>query len=66
MTHPFDDPSGYRVLVNSLEQHSMWPSGVPVPAGWSPVFGPDSRQACSHYVESRWSDMRPVTVRTAR
>ncbi|MFJ2743700.1 MbtH family protein [Streptomyces sp. NPDC087440] len=66
MTHPFDDPdSDYQILVNSREQHSMWPSGIRVPHGWSPVFGPDSRQACRDYVEARWTDIRPVPLRTA-
>jgi MbtH protein len=61
MANPFDDPDGvYRVLVNDRRQHSLWPDGVRVPDGWSPVFGPDTRDACTGYVEAHWTDMRPA------
>ncbi|MEU6009326.1 MbtH family protein [Streptomyces sp. NPDC047453] len=67
MANPFDDPDGaYQVLVNEEQQHSLWPRDVRVPAGWSPVFGPDTRDACVGYVESHWTDMRPAPVRAAR
>lgn len=64
MTNPFEDPEGrYYVLVNSEEQHSLWPSFVDVPAGWTAVFGEDSREACLAYVEQHWTDLRPRTLR---
>ncbi|WP_333767776.1 MbtH family protein [Streptomyces sp. IBSBF 2435] len=67
MANPSDGPDGtYRVLVNEEAQHSLWPSGVGVPAGWSPVFGPGTRDACAGYVEARWTDLRPASVRAAR
>ncbi|WP_415878029.1 MbtH family protein [Mycetohabitans rhizoxinica] len=35
MTNPFDDPNGsFLVLVNSENQHSLWPNFAEVPAGW--------------------------------
>ena len=43
-TNPFEDPEGrYLVLVNDEGQHSLWPSFAEVPAGWTVVFGADSR-----------------------
>lgn len=64
MTNPFDDPEGtYLVLVNDEEQHSLWPSFVAVPAGWTAVFGPDARDACLAYVERNWTDLRPRSLR---
>ncbi|MBM9438326.1 MbtH family protein [Streptomyces bryophytorum] len=67
MAHPFDDPeAAYRVLVNGRQQHSLWPDGIAVPAGWTPVFGPDTRDACTGYVEAAWTDMRPAPIRTVR
>ncbi|GHH24523.1 MbtH family protein [Streptomyces rubradiris] len=66
MANPFDDPDGvYQVLVNAEQQHSLWPQDIAVPAGWTPVFGPDTRNACVDYVESHWSDMRPAALRAA-
>lgn len=62
--NPFDDPDGvFRVLVNDEEQHSLWPAGMDVPAGWRTVFGEDTRQACLDYVEQHWTDITPLSAR---
>ena len=47
------------VLVNSEDQHSLWPTFADIPAGWTKVFGEDSRAACLEYVEQNWTDLRP-------
>jgi len=63
MTNPFEDPDGtYLVLVNDENQHSLWPSFVDVPAGWTVAHGPDGRQACLDHVETQWTDMRPKSL----
>ena len=63
MTNPFDDPDGqFLVLVNDEGQHSLWPSHVDVPAGWTRVFGEDTRDACLEYVETHWTDLRPLSL----
>ncbi|MGW7276183.1 MbtH family protein [Streptomyces sp. NPDC054864] len=63
MTNPFEDPEGtYLVLVNDEGQHSLWPSFVEVPAGWTTVFGEAPRQACVDYVNENWVDMRPRSL----
>jgi MbtH protein len=62
--NPFDDPDGtFAVLVNDEEQHSLWPSHLPVPAGWRKVHGDDTRQSCLDYVEEHWTDLRPLSAR---
>ncbi|OJF15838.1 MbtH family protein [Couchioplanes caeruleus] len=64
MTNPFENAEGrYLVLVNDEQQHSLWPSFVEVPAGWTVVFGEDSRDACLAYVEANWTDLRPRSLR---
>lgn len=66
MTNPFEDPDGrYFVLVNAEDQHSLWPSFVDVPAGWTAVFGEESREACLAFVETHWTDLRPRSLREA-
>ena len=46
MTNPFDDENGrFFVLVNDENQHSLWPTFSDIPAGWTKVFGEDSREA---------------------
>ena len=63
MTNPFENPDGtYKVLVNDDNQHSLWPTFVEVPAGWTPVFGDDTRQACLAYLETNWTDLRPRSL----
>jgi MbtH protein len=64
MTNPFEDPDGrYLVLVNDEDQHSLWPSFVDVPAGWTVAYGEESRTACLDYVERTWTDLRPRSLR---
>jgi len=63
-TNPFDDDNGnFVVLVNSEEQHSLWPTFAEVPEGWSVVFGAADRAACLDYVERSWPDIRPKSLR---
>ncbi|MBE1490015.1 MbtH family protein [Plantactinospora soyae] len=66
-TNPFEDPEGqYVVLVNDEAQHSLWPSFVEIPTGWSVAFGvdgPQSRDDCLAYVEKNWTDLRPRSLR---
>ena len=63
MTNPFEDPDGtYLVLVNDEGQHSLWPSFVDVPAGWTVAHGEDSRSACLDYVDEHWTDLRPLSL----
>jgi len=62
-SNPFEDPDGtYRVLVNDEGQHSLWPSFVDVPAGWTVVLGDSTRDACLEYVNANWTDMRPASL----
>ena len=66
MTNPFENPDGrYYVLLNDEGQHSLWPGFAAVPAGWTVVFGEDSRQACLDYVTESWTDMRPISLAAA-
>lgn len=66
MTNPFENPDGvYLVLVNDENQYSLWPEFVAAPAGWTPVFGPDSRPACLDHIEQTWTDMRPKSLAEA-
>ena len=61
MTDPFEDDQ-LRVLVNDEGQHSLWPAAADAPAGWRPAFGPADRAACSRYVSTQWTDIRPGSV----
>jgi MbtH protein len=63
MSNLFDDQdASFLVLVNSENQHSLWPEAIPVPAGWTVMHGPDGRQNCLTYVTEHWTDMRPASL----
>jgi MbtH protein len=63
MTNPFEDENGtFHVLVNEEGQHSLWPTFIDVPAGWTIVHASDSRAACLDYVNKNWTDMRPNSL----
>ena len=63
MTNPFEDENGiYHVLINEEGQHSLWPSFVDVPAGWTIVHKSDNRAACLEFIERNWTDMRPNSL----
>lgn len=62
--NPFDDPAQVcRVLGNEQQQYSLWPDFSPVPAGWTPVFGPAPRAECDGWLENHWTDRRPAALR---
>ncbi|WP_438290374.1 MbtH family protein [Streptomyces sp. HUAS TT7] len=62
-TNPFDDADGrFLVLVNDEGQHSLWPSFVEVPGGWTVAFEESTRDACMEYIESHWTDLRPRSL----
>ncbi|MFG2296402.1 MbtH family protein [Streptomyces sp. NPDC048603] len=63
MSNPFEnDAAPYTVVRNDELQHALWPAATPVPAGWTAVHGPDSRENCLQYVETHWTDMRPASL----
>ncbi|MEY9894321.1 MbtH protein [Catenulispora sp. MAP12-49] len=61
--NPFDNPEAdFLVLVNTENQHSLWPVFADVPEGWKTVFGKAPRQECLDYIEESWTDMRPKSL----
>jgi MbtH protein len=66
MSNPFEDPdTTYLVLLNDEEQYSLWPAFAEVPAGWRAQHGPGLRQEMMDYINERWVDMRPKSLRDA-
>ena len=63
MTNPFEDSdANYLVLINDENQHSLWPTFVSIPDGWTQVFGEAARQECLDFIEANWTDMRPKSL----
>ena len=53
----------FHVVVNAEEQHSLWPVGRDLPAGWSPTWGPNTESECLAHIEAAWPDITPRSVR---
>jgi MbtH protein len=63
VTNPFEDEKGvYHVLINAEGQHSLWPSFIEVPKGWTIIHKADTRAACLEFINKNWTDMRPNSL----
>jgi MbtH protein len=60
VTNPFEDENAtYHVLINDEGQHSLWPSFVEIPEGWTAILKSDTRTACLDFINKNWTDLRP-------
>jgi MbtH protein len=59
----FEDTIVYRVVMNHEEQYSIWPVQKEIPVGWKDVGRTGTKAECLDYIESVWTDMRPLSVR---
>jgi MbtH protein len=55
----------FLVVCNDEEQYSIWPDYKALPAGWSHIGKQGSKEECLAYIESVWTDMRPLSLRQA-
>ncbi|MBX3639014.1 MAG: MbtH family protein [Nitrosomonas sp.] len=53
----------FRVVVNHEEQYSIWPEYKDIPAGWREVGKTGTKKECLDYIETVWTDMRPLSLR---
>lgn len=53
----------YKVVINHEEQYSIWPAERELPLGWNAVGQEGSKQTCLDYIETVWTDMRPLSLR---
>jgi MbtH protein len=53
----------FAVLINDEEQYSLWPVTKQVPNGWRKTGKEGTKEECGAYVNTVWTDMRPLTAR---
>jgi MbtH protein len=58
-----EDNNVYIVVMNHEEQYSVWLEYKPIPDGWSQVGRPGGKQECLEYINTVWTDMRPLSLR---
>ncbi|MGW9303013.1 MbtH family protein [Streptomyces cyaneofuscatus] len=60
-----DDNIVYKVVVNHEEQYSIWPNGLENALGWKDEGTSGTKQECMDHIKEVWTDMRPLSLRTA-
>ena len=58
-----EDPTVYKVVVNHEEQYSIWPAEQENALGWKDAGKRGSKAECLAYIETVWTDMRPLSLR---
>lgn len=53
----------YKVVVNHEEQYSIWLSDRENPLGWRDEGKVGTKSECLEYIETVWTDMRPLSLR---
>lgn len=53
----------FRVVVNHEEQYSIWPEYKEIPGGWREGGKTGTKKECLDYIETVWTDMRPLSLR---
>ncbi|MFG3247812.1 MbtH family protein [Streptomyces sp. NPDC048187] len=63
MSNQPDNPhASFHVVVNGEGQYSIWPGPADVPAGWTVCHGAADRSSCLEYINTHWTDMRPLSL----
>ena len=47
------------VLVNEVEQYSIWPKAKAIPLGWRALPREGTKDRCLTFIAEVWTDMRP-------
>lgn len=58
-----EDTRTYTVVINDEEQYSIWLADREIPSGWRTVGRTGPKAECLSYIESVWTDMRPLSLR---
>lgn len=58
-----EDTTQYKVVMNHEEQYSIWPADRKNPEGWTDAGKTGLKAECLAYIETVWTDMRPLSVR---
>lgn len=57
------DDTVYKVVVNHEEQYSIWPEQRENPLGWRDAGKSGPKAECLEYINTVWTDMRPLSLR---
>jgi MbtH protein len=58
-----EDPTIYKIVVNSEEQYSIWPADRENALGWRDYGFSGLKEECLEKIKEIWTDMRPTRPR---
>ena len=58
-----EDTTIYKVVVNDMDQYSIWPADRENALGWRDAGKQGTKQECLHYIKEVWTNMRPPHLR---
>ena len=56
----------FKVVIHHEQQYSIWPDNRENAPGWRDAGCSGGRQQCLEFIESKWADMRPASLRNAQ
>lgn len=56
----------FVVLVNSLNEYSLWPLDKEIPSGWKNVNFSGSKEECKLYVDQHWLSLMPISKQSTQ
>jgi len=62
-TEEREDTRTYKVVINQVDQYSIWPAERPNPPGWRDGGKTGKKKDCLAYIQEVWTDMRPRSLR---
>lgn len=62
-TNDVTEDERYKVVVNQEQQYSIWPADRQNAMGWTDVGVTGNKAECLQYIETEWTDMRPLSLR---
>ena len=58
-----EDLTTYKVVLNHVEQDSIWPVDRDNAPGWRDAGVQGTKAECLAHIEQVWTDMRPLSLR---
>lgn len=55
----------FKVLINDEGQYSIWPGQKLTPGGWKEVGFSGSKEEVEKYIDTNWTDLRPLSLQKA-
>lgn len=59
----FEYCESWRVVINTEDQYSIWPTFKDIPLGWRSEGKEGTKEECLAHIKEVWVDMRPKSLK---